>query len=83
MSTKRLTVLALLAALTLASVPAHAARRSTRPTVAEVGETRAVFQRIWDFFAGLLLKEGMSIDPNGNTVTLDEGVTIDPDGAKG
>jgi hypothetical protein len=83
MSTKRLTVAVLLAALVLASVPAQAAHRSTRPAVAEVGENRTVLHRLWQFFAGLLLKEGMSIDPDGNTVTVDEGVLIDPDGAKG
>ena len=83
MSQKRFAVLALLAALAFASVPAHAACRPARPAVAEIGETKAIFQAVWRFFAGFLLKEGVTIDPNGNTVDVDEGMSIDPNGSKG
>jgi hypothetical protein len=82
-------VLVLLAALVLASVPAQS-QPVRRPAtghraVAVSGENSLV--RLWRFVANLM-KEGVLIDPNGgrNGVTIDpsagsdEGVTIDPNG---
>jgi len=85
-------VLFLLAALVLASVPAQAQpvrRPMTGPrVVAASGENG--LSRLWSSLVNLM-KEGMSIDPNGGshgagTTTVpvgggsDEGVTIDPNG---
>jgi hypothetical protein len=85
-------VLVLLATLVLASVPAQ-----SQPVRRPVTGHRAVavsgengLSRIWSSLVNLM-KEGMSIDPNGGshgagTTTVpvgggsDEGVTIDPNG---
>jgi hypothetical protein len=89
----------LLAAFILASLPAQA-RTIRRPTtsrnsVAVSGDN--TLTSLWRFVVSLWLrgttKEGMSIDPNGNTNhtgtsanpagdLIDEGTSIDPDGSK-
>lgn len=87
---------ALLAALTLASLPAQARTPAARHQAVTVpGDT--VLSGIWRFVVSLwprgTTKEGMSIDPNGNAShtgastnpagdLIDEGVTIDPNGSK-
>jgi hypothetical protein len=87
---------ALLAALVIASLPAQArtAHRSTtsRNSVAVSGDSG--LSGIWRFVVSLwprgTTKEGMSIDPNGNTNgvgtstgdLIDEGVLIDPNGTR-
>lgn len=95
-SQKVFSVLALLAVLALAGLPlqAQAPRRpsASRPSVASTGEV-GMFARLWSLVARLGrpemgLKEGMSIDPDGNhhpatTATSkagDEGMSIDPNG---
>jgi len=95
-SQKVFSLLALIAVLALAGLPlqAQAPRRpsASRPSVAATGEP-GVFVRLWRLVARLSppemgLKEGVSIDPNGNhtsgtTVTSkpgDEGMSIDPNG---
>ena len=89
----------LLAALVLASLPAEGrpVRRpaTDRHSVAVAGDTG--LSGIWRFVVSLwtrgTAKEGMSIDPDGNTNhagtptasaggLIDEGVTIDPNGSK-
>jgi len=85
-------LLVLLAALVLAGVPAQAqpAHRPVtgRQAAAAAGEKSLV--RFWHFMTNLM-KEGMSIDPNGGshgagTTTVpagggsDEGTSIDPNG---
>ena len=88
---------ALLAALVLASLPVQArpVRRpaTDRHSVAVPGDT--ALSGIWRFVVSLwtrgTVKEGMSIDPDGNhggTTTApagdlsDEGTSIDPNGSK-
>lgn len=95
-SQKVFSVLALLAVLALAGLPlqAQAPRRLAvdRPSVAATGEA-GILARLWSLVIHLgrpemALKEGMSIDPDGNhhsatTVTSaagDEGMSIDPNG---
>ena len=89
----------LLGALVLASLPAQArtVHRSTagRNSVAVSGDN--ALTRLWHLAVSLwprgTTKEGMSIDPNGNTNhtgtstnpagdLIDEGTSIDPDGSK-
>jgi len=90
---------ALLATLVLASFPAEGrpVRRSAtdRHSVAVPGDT--TLSGIWSFVVSLWTrgpaKEGMSIDPDGNTNhtgasttpagdLIDEGTSIDPNGSK-
>ncbi|HEY3566805.1 MAG TPA: hypothetical protein VGP73_02640 [Thermoanaerobaculia bacterium] len=89
-------VFLLLAALILASLPAQArtVHRSpaSRNSVAVSGDT--VLSGIWRFvvslWPGVVVKEGTSIDPDGNHTTsttptgdlIDEGMSIDPNGSK-
>jgi hypothetical protein len=98
-SQKAFSVLALLAALAFAALPlqAQAPRRpaADRPSVAATGEA-GIFARLWSLVARLSrpemgLKEGTSIDPDGNhhtgatTATSaagDEGTSIDPNGRR-
>ena len=85
-------VLILLAVFALASVPAQgqAVRRPVTGSQAVAASGENGLARLWRFVASLI-KEGMSIDPNGGshgagTTTVpvgggsDEGVTIDPNG---
>ncbi len=95
-SQKAFSVLALLAVLALAGLPlqAQAPRRpsASRPLVAASGE-EGIFARFLSLVAHLGrpemgLKEGMSIDPDGNhhsgvttaPAKTDEGMSIDPNG---
>jgi len=95
-SRKAFSVLALLAVLALAGLPlqAQAPRRpsASRPPVAATGED-GTLARLWSLMIHLGrpemgLKEGTSIDPDGNrhsgaTATSkggDEGTSIDPNG---
>ena len=61
-------VFVLLAALVLASLPAHA--RPLHPAVEKASHVAGFGERLWNFLVSLwprdLRKEGMSIDPNGN-----------------
>ena len=98
-SQKIFSVLALLAVLAFAALPlqAQAPRRPSadRLSVAAAGEV-GVFARLWSLMVRLGrpemgMKEGMSIDPDGNhhsgaaTATSaagDEGTSIDPNGRR-
>lgn len=86
----------LLAALVFASLPVQARPvhrpETSRNSVAVSGDN--ALASLWRFVASLwpqgTTKEGMSIDPNGNTNhtgtstgdLIDEGMSIDPNGAK-
>jgi hypothetical protein len=83
-------VLLLLAVFALASVPAQgkAVRRPMKGFQAVAASGENGLSRLWSSLVSLM-KEGMSIDPNGGKhgVTVspssggsDEGVTIDPNG---
>lgn len=92
-------VFSLLAALVLASLPTQARTAHRPPTnrnsVAVSGDDG--LSRIWRFFVSLwpwgTTKEGVLIDPNGNTNhtgaatnpagdRIDEGTSIDPNGGR-
>lgn len=71
----------LIALLAVAGTPAQA--RPLHPAVERTAHVAGFGERLWHFLVSLwtrdLRKEGMTIDPNGDTIH--EGVTIDPDGS--
>jgi len=70
----------LIALLAAAGTPAQA--RPLHPAVGRASHVAGFGERLWHFLVSLwprdLQKEGMSIDPNGDTIH--EGTSIDPDG---
>jgi hypothetical protein len=79
----------LIALLAAAGTPVHA--RPLHPAVERTSLVAGFGERLWHFLVSLwprdLRKEGMSIDPNGETIhegtngdRTDEGLTIDPNG---
>ncbi len=75
-------VAVLIALLAAAGTPVQA--RPLHPAVERTSHVAGFGERLWHFLVSLwprdLRKEGMSIDPNGDTIH--EGMTIDPDGSR-